>query len=454
MESTDRLDGLLPGRAGSTEGQPLGMTMAEKILARASGRPTLSPGEFVVGRVDLALMHDIFAADVFTLLRDARIPSVWDRSRVVVVIDHLVPAPSAAAAALHRRIREDVRRFAIPHFLDAGAGICHQLIAERGMIQPGRLLLGTDSHTTTAGALGAGGTGIGTSEMAYVLATGELWLQVPSTIRVELTGTPRSGVMWKDVILALAGHLGADGAQYRALEFSGPAAAEADLAGRLTMCNMAVELGAKFGLFPADAATVSHFQACGVDAAPFGPDPDAAYAQTVAMRLDTLDPQVALPHAVDNVRPVTDIEGAPIDQAFIGSCTNGRLEDLRIAAQVLAGRHVHPTTRLLVAPASRDIEREAAREGLLDTLLAAGALLLPTGCGPCFGGHGGLLAPGERCIGSHNRNFPGRMGSSQAEIFLASPATVAASALYGCITDPRRVLDGGAQRRPAARRTS
>ncbi len=418
----------------------MGMTMAEKILARASGRPSVSRGEFVVGRADLALVHDIFADGVFSLLRSAGFSSVWDRARVVVVIDHLVPAPSAAAAQVHHRIRGHVREFGVAHFFDAGSGICHQLVAERGLARPGELLLGTDSHTTTAGALGVGGTGIGTSEMAYVLATGELWLQVPPTIRVELAGQFGEGVMWKDVILALAGQLGAGGAQYRALEFGGSGAAASDLAGRLTIANMAVELGAKFGLFPADDLTRAHFRRCGADVGSFEPDPDARYERTVTIPLETLEPQVALPHGVDNVRPVGAVEGIPIDQAFIGSCTNGRLEDLRITARILAGRRVHPQTRLLVAAASRKIEQEAAREGLLETLLAAGALLLPTGCGPCFGGHGGLLAAGERCIGAHNRNFPGRMGSPEAGIFLASPATVAVSALYGCITDPRGVI--------------
>lgn len=424
----------------------MGMTMAEKLLARASGRVSVLPGEFVVGRVDLALLHDIFAAGVFGLLKDAGGASVWDPSRVVVVIDHMVPAPSAAAAEIHARIRGHVRDFGITHFFDAGAGICHQLLAEQGLALPGRLILGTDSHTTTAGALGAGGTGIGTSEMAYVLATGELWFQVPHTVRVVLDGRLQAGVMWKDVILALAGRLGSDGAQYRALEFGGPAASAADLAGRLTVANMAVELGAKFGLFPADDLTVSYLRGLGADAQAFGPDTDARYEQTVTIPLDSLSPQVALPHAVDNVKPVEEVEGVSVDQVFIGSCTNGRIEDLRAAARILAGRRVHPGTRLIVAPASRDVQRQAASDGTLESLLAAGAMLLPPGCGPCFGGHQGLLAPGERCIGTHNRNFPGRMGSPKAEIFLASPATAAASALRGRITDPRLVMEPPATR--------
>ncbi|MDR7483294.1 MAG: 3-isopropylmalate dehydratase large subunit [Armatimonadota bacterium] len=420
------------------------MTMAEKILARASGRAAVSPGEFVVGRPDLALLHDIFAAPVFDLLRDAGVLAVWDRTKVAVVIDHLVPAPSVAAAEVHRRIRAHVRDFGIAHFFDAGSGICHQLVAERGLAPPGGLLLGTDSHTTTAGALGVGGTGIGTTEMAYVLATGELWLQVPHSIRVEMVGRLRPAVMWKDAILALAGQLGADGAQYQALEFGGPAADDVDMAGRLTMANMAVELGAKFGLFAADPTTTAHLRRCGVDAAPFGPDPDARYIRSLTLELDDLAPQVALPHAVDRIRPVHEVEDVPIDQAFIGSCTNGRIEDLRMAARILAGHRVHPHTRLLIGPASRQVERQAAAEGVLEVLVDAGAVLLPSGCGPCFGGHLGLLAPGERCIGAHNRNFAGRMGSPQAEIYLASPATVAASALYGRITDPRRVLQPAA----------
>jgi 3-isopropylmalate/(R)-2-methylmalate dehydratase large subunit len=416
------------------------MTMAEKILARASGQPAVVPGQFVTGRVDVALLHDIFAVPVFELLRQSGFSSVWDSARVIVVLDHLVPAPSVAAAEVHRRIREFVRDFEILHFFDAGSGICHQLVAEGGLAQPGQLLLGTDSHTTTAGALGIGGTGIGTSEMAYVLATGELWFQVPPTIRVELTGRLSPGVGWKDVVLALAGRIGTDGAQYQALEFGGPAAADVDVSGRLTIANMAVELGAKFGLFAAAAATLAHYARRGIDVDPFGPDADARYARTVPIQLDVLGPQVALPHAVDNVKPVQAAEGTPVDQAFIGSCTNGRIEDLRIAAQILAGHRVHPRTRLLVAPASWEIERQAMSEGILQTLLDAGALVLPPGCGPCFGGHGGVLAAGERCIGTHNRNFPGRMGSPRAEIYLASPATVAASAVRGRITDPRPLL--------------
>jgi len=418
------------------------MTLAEKILARASGRDGVEAGEFVVAEVDLALTHDIFAASVFGHLVAAGIERVFDPERVVVVFDHLVPAPTEAAAAAHRTIRGHVERFGIRHFYDAGHGICHQLLPEQGHVRPGALIVGTDSHTTTHGALAAAGTGVGTSELAYVLATGKLWFRVPATIRFELSGALHPFVTWKDVILALAGRFGADAAQYRAVEFGGPAARGASVASRLTVCNMAVEIGAKFGFFAADEAALAYLAEHGVEAEPFGPDPDAAYEAVHELDLSPLEPQVALPHAVDHVEPVGAVAGTPIDQAFIGSCTNGRLEDLDAAAAVLRGRRVHAGVRLLVAPASRAVFQAATRSGALQVLADAGALVLPPGCGPCFGGHGGLLAPGERCIGTHNRNFVGRMGSAQAEIFLASPETVAASAAAGCIADPRATEAG------------
>lgn len=417
----------------------MGLTMAEKILARAAGRGSVTAGEFVVATPDLAMVHDIFATAVFALLRSTGFRSVWDRTRVVAVIDHLSPPPSAAVARVHQQMRRDVAEFGLVHFYDCGAGICHQLLAERGHAVPGRLVIGTDSHTTTAGALGAGGTGIGTTEMAYVLATGQLWFRVPESIRIVLRGTLQDVLSGKDVVLHLAGRIGADGAQYRALEFAGPGLDQLSVDARLTVANMAVELGAKFGLFPSDARTREYLDAHGLAGDAFGPDPGARYTQTLELELTSLEPQVALPHQVDRVCPVSAIADVPVDQAFIGSCTNGRLEDLQIAAEYLAGRHVHPRTRLIVAPASRAVERDAMASGVLRILLDAGAMVLPPGCGPCFGGHQGLLAAGERCIGTHNRNFSGRMGSPEAEIYLASPATVAASALYGRITDPRTV---------------
>jgi homoaconitate hydratase family protein len=413
--------------------------MVEKILARASGQRRVIPEEFVVASIDLAMVHDAAATSVFALLRSTGHTRLWDRARVVAVVDHLAPAPTAAAARVHQQMRWDVTEFGLIHFYDGGCGICHQILPERGHVRPGMLLVGTGSHTTTHGALGAAATGIGTNEMAYVLATGRLWFRVPETIRVVLRGVPGDGVGWKDAILRLAGRIGAEGAQDRALEFAGPALAVMGVDGRMTLANMAVQVGAEFGIFPADAAALTYLGRRGVAAEPFGPDVDAVYVESLTEDLTDLEPQVALPHAVNRVRPVSAVADIPIDQAFVGSCANGRVEDLEVAAHYLAGRRVHPHTRLIVAPASRAVEQEAMERGLLQILLAAGAVLLPPGCGPCFGGHQGLLAPGERCIGTHNRNFAGQMGSPEAEIYLASPATVAASALFGRITDPRRV---------------
>jgi 3-isopropylmalate/(R)-2-methylmalate dehydratase large subunit len=416
----------------------VGMTMAERLLANAAGRDQVTAGEFVVATIDLAMLHDIFAAQVFDMLDEVGVDHVDDPERVVVVVDHLVPAPTAEAAALHQRIRAHVARLGIGTFYDAGEGICHQLLPERGHVRPGMLIVGTDSHTTTYGAFGAGGTGIGTSDMVYALATGTLWFRVPQTVRFELVGDLMPGVSWKDVILHLAGSFGADAAQYKSMEFGGPAVAHADMSSRLTVANMAVEMGAKFGLFAADEVTDAYLtEHGGQGCEPFGPDPDAHYEAIHEVSLSDLVPQVALPHEVDRVTPISTVEGLAINQAFLGSCTNGRIEDLQAAAEVLEGRHVAPGVRLLVAPASRSVLKQATKSGALATLVEAGATILPSGCGPCFGGHGGLLGPGERCIGTHNRNFIGRMGDAEAEIYLASPATVAASAVAGVIADPR-----------------
>ena len=418
----------------------MGMTLAERILATAAGKDEVVAGEFVVADIGLALLHDIFAAQVFDMLGEVGVDRIFDPDKTVVVIDHLVPAPSAEAAALHQRIRQHVSRLGIKTFYDAGEGICHQLLPERGHVRPGMLIVGTDSHTTTYGALGAGGTGIGTSDMVYALATGRLWFRVPETIRFELSGDLEQGVTWKDVILHLAGRFGADAAQYRAMEFGGPAVKNADMSSRLTVSNMAVEMGAKFGLFAADEITDRYLRDRGGEGTEsFTPDSDANYEAVHEVLLSGLPPQVAMPHEVDRVGSVVDVEGIAIDQAFIGSCTNGRIEDLRAAAEVLQGRHIASGVRLLVVPASRAVLKEALDSGVLATLVDAGASVLAPGCGPCFGGHGGLLGPGERCIGTHNRNFIGRMGSADAEIYLGSPATVAASALAGSIADPRHL---------------
>ncbi|MFQ5555607.1 MAG: 3-isopropylmalate dehydratase large subunit [Acidimicrobiia bacterium] len=418
----------------------MGMTLAEKILAKNSGRAEAAAGEFVVADIGLARIHDIFAARVFDLLLETGAEGIADPDRVVVVIDHLVPAPTPEAADLHRRIREHVKNLGVGTFYDAGEGICHQLLPERGHVRPGMLIVGSDSHTTTHGALGAAATGIGTSEMVYALAMGKLWFQVPETIRFDMTGRLQRGVVWKDVILHLAGRFGADVAQYKSIEFGGPAVAGTSMSSRLTVSNMAVEIGAKFGLFASDEVTDAYLRGqVGAGAEPLDPDPDANYEAVHEISLDDLDPQVARPSEIDLVSPVGEVEGDIIEQAFIGSCTNGRYDDLEAAATVLEGRRVADGVRLLVAPASRTVLQQAADSGVLGTLIAAGATVLPSGCGPCFGGHGGLLGPGERAIGTHNRNFVGRMGSAEAGIYLASPATVAASAVAGHVADPRKL---------------
>ncbi len=421
-----------------TAAAPTPMTMAEKALARAAGRSQVAAGEFVTASVDLAMTHDIFAADVFGMLADAGIRRVWDADRVVVVFDHLVPPPTIEAAEAQRRARQHAADFGIRHFYAERAGICHQVLVEKGHVLPGRLVVATDSHTTTHGALGAAGSGIGSTEMAYVLATGRLWFKVPETIRFELVGELPEWVTAKDIVLFIAGRFGADVARYRAIEMGGPAASRLSVAGRLTISNMAVELGAKFGFFEADEAALAFLTGRTREPLePFGPDDGARYLAAYSIDVSDLEPQVALPHNVDNVRPLSTVRGLRVDQAFLGSCTNGRLEDLAAAAAILRARTVHPDVRMVVAPASQEVYRQAARQGLLEIFSQAGAVVLNPGCGPCFGGHQGLLAPGERCIGSHNRNFCGRMGSSAAEICLASPAVVAASAVAGAIADPR-----------------
>lgn len=419
----------------------MGMTMAEKILARAAGREELKPGEYITAKVDQVMSHEAFA-EVYLILKDAGVERVWDPSKIAILLDHYVPAPGVAQAQIHRLIREAVKKYGIKAWYDMRAGICHQIMAEKGHILPGKLILGTDSHTTTYGAFGAAGTGIGVSEMAYVMATGELWMRVPATIKFIVKGEIPEGVTSKDIILHIAGAFTTEIAQYKAVEFQGPAVEKMSVASRMTMANMGVEIGAKFAFFAADEKTLVYLgkyirteerQYLTI----FKPDPDATYEQIFEIDISCLEPQVAFPHDVGNVKPISEVGEVKIDQAFLGSCTNGRLEDLELAAKILRGKKVHPETRMLVFPASWQIYLEAMNQGILKTLIEAGAIVCNPGCGPCLGGHMGLLAPGEKCLASSNRNFKGRMGSTEAEVYLASPATVAASAIAGKIVDPR-----------------
>jgi len=399
------------------------MTACEKILARASGQKDIVPGEIIDAKPDVAMSHDNTFL-VHRAFHDIGASRIADPSSIVVVLDHRSPANTVNSANTHSAIRKIIDELDIGWFFDVGSGICHQIMIEKGIAKPGSLIVGTDSHSTTYGAVGAMGIGIGATDMASVWVKGSLWLKVPETINVNLNGRLAKGVFAKDISLALVGELGAMGADYCCLEFDGDWVAKASLSERMTLCNMAAETGAKCALVP--ETTVS--------------DPDARYSQTLAVIADLLEPMVSVPHSVDKVVPVSSMEGTGIDQAFIGSCTNGRLDDLAVAASILSGRKVHEGTRLIVTPASAHVYLQAVEEGIIGVLMKAGAVVTSSGCGPCLGAHQGVLADGESCISSSNRNFKGRMGSRNASIYLASPATVAASAIEGKIADPRRYL--------------
>jgi 3-isopropylmalate/(R)-2-methylmalate dehydratase large subunit len=415
----------------------VGATIAEKILARAGGRTSVDPGEIVEARVDVAMSHEN-AGLVIRNFREIGVPKVFDPDRIVILFDHRVPADSVKTATGQKDVREFVKEQGIRSFYDINVGICHQILGEKGHVRPGELLVGTDSHTTTHGAFGAFATGIGATEMAGVWSTGTLWLKVPETLRITLEGRFPRRVSAKDLILHVIGTLRADGADYRSVEFYGETVEEMTLASRMVLSNLSMEMGAKAALCPVDEKTEQYVRSR-TDSSfePVRADPDAAYERTFEFRVDDLAPQVACPHAVDNVRQVSDIAGTRIHQAFLGSCTNGRLEDLAAAAEILQGKRVHPDCRTLVIPASSEVYLDALRAGFIEIFVRAGALVLNPGCGPCLGAHQGLLAPGERCISSTNRNFKGRMGSPEAEVYLASPETVAASALSAEIADPR-----------------
>jgi 3-isopropylmalate/(R)-2-methylmalate dehydratase large subunit len=410
----------------------MGKTIVEKILNHAAGGADRSAGDIVDVRVSHLMTNDA----VGELTRDAFEAigaGPWDKDRISVVLDHYIPASSENAARVHKLLRDFSRTHGIRLFDQQG--VCHQLMIENTVV-PGEVIIGTDSHTCTYGGLGAFATGVGSTDGAAVMTTGKIWLKIPETIRVELRGALPEHVHPKDIILKLIGDLRADGATYKALQFSGEGAAGISNAGRFTLCNMAVEAGAKTGIFEPDTVTRDFYKNREMPGVWFSSDPDAVYAGNIAMDLDRLEPQVSCPWSVDNVLPVDEVQGIRIDQAFIGSCTNGRLDDLRVAAEALRGKRISPHVRLLVAPASQKIYQQALSEGLLEAFINAGAVLCNPGCSACFGGQG-MLWEGEVCIGAHNRNFQGRMGHKDAQVYLASPETTAASAIAGCIADPR-----------------
>ncbi|MBS7605067.1 MAG: homoaconitase large subunit [Candidatus Bathyarchaeia archaeon] len=420
-----------------------GMTISEKILAHAAGLDYVKPGDIIDARVDVAMANDITGPLAIKMFKRIGLKKVWNNKRIVLILDHQVPADSTKSAELHKIMREFAREQDIEFLYDVGdGGICHQVMVERGHVKPGDLIIGADSHTCTYGALGAFATGVGSTEIAAVFATGRIWLRVPQTIRINVTGKFQEFVGPKDLILYIIGKIGADGAIYKAIEFAGPAIRGMSVSGRLTLCNMVVEMGAKNGIIEPDEKTIEYVRERTSEPFKiFRSDEDASYEKIMNFDVGSLEPMVACPHSVDNVKPVKDVEGVEIDQAFLGSCTNGRLEDLEVAARILKGKRVRRGVRMIVTPASTQVYLEALKRGLIEIFIEAGACISNPTCGACFGGHMGLLAPGEVCISSSNRNFVGRMGSPEAMIYLASPATVAASAVEGKITDPRRFLE-------------
>ncbi|OGD26905.1 MAG: 3-isopropylmalate dehydratase large subunit [Candidatus Aminicenantes bacterium RBG_19FT_COMBO_65_30] len=415
----------------------MGKTLSEKILGHKAGK-AVSAGEVVTVAPDYCLSHDNSAAIIgeFKKLGLARVKAP---QKLVIILDHIVPAADEKYAQNHKTIREFVAAQGLPNFFDIQHGVCHQVLSEASFALPGKLIVGSDSHTTTYGAFGAFAAGIGRTEAASIWATDEIWLRVPETLRVEFSGKLPAGAYAKDVILKVIGDHGADRANYEAIEFSGPAAGDFSLASRMVMANMAAEMGAKNGYFEPDEKTLEWVRArARADYEIVRSDPGAKYEAVLKYDLSAIEPQVACPHTVDNVKPVREVEGKPFHQALIGTCTNGRLEDLEVAARMLKGKKIHPRVRALVLPASREVYIEAMRKGLLETLSEAGCVILNPGCGPCLGAHEGLLAAGEVVVSTSNRNFRGRMGNRDSEIYLASPATAAASALEGKITDPRK----------------
>jgi 3-isopropylmalate/(R)-2-methylmalate dehydratase large subunit len=413
------------------------VNITEKILAKASGKQTVHPGDIVDANVDMVMVHDLTGPLAVEAFKKIGIQKVWNNKKVVVILDHQVPAESVKAAELHKTMRQFAKDQNLQIYDVGRGGICHQVMPEKGHVVPGTVIVGADSHTCTYGAFGAFATGIGSTEAAAVFATGKIWFKVPPTIKINVKGNFQKYTTPKDLILAIIGKLSVDGAIYKAAEFTGPTIQAMSIAGRMTLCNMAVEMGAKNGIIEADETTRKFLE--GRTKVPYETlksDKDAQYERTVEFDVSKLEPQIACPSSVDNVKPVSEVGDVPIEQAFIGSCTNGRIEDLRLAAQVLKGRHVKDGVRALVIPASQEVTSRALKEGLMEIFTDAGAIVCGSACGPCLGGHIGLLAAGETCVSTSNRNFIGRMGSPQASVYLASPATVAASAVTGKITSP------------------
>lgn len=420
----------------------MGMTITEKILAEHAGRKEVKPGEIIEARVDLVMANELSAFVGIEEFEKAGMEQVFDRERIVLVPDHFTPNKDIRSAQVAKTLREFAHKHRITNYFEIGRmGIEHVLLPEKGLVLPGDLVIGGDSHTCTYGALGAFATGVGSTDVAYALARGEVWLKVPETVKLVYRGETGEWITGKDLILYTIGEIGVDGAVYKALEFSGTALTSLTLADRFTMANMSVEAGAKNGIVEPDEVTLAYVRkrSKGKKLRVHTSDPDAQYCQTIEYDVSSLEPQVAFPHLPENVRPVSEAGDVHIDQVVIGSCTNGRIEDLRLAARILKERKVHPNVRTIVIPGSQEVYLQALKEGLLLTFVEAECAVSTPTCGPCVGGHMGVLAEGERCLSTTNRNFVGRMGHPTSEVYLASPAVAAASAIAGRIAGPDQI---------------
>ena len=416
----------------------MGMTMTQKILARRAGLPSVKAGQLIEADLDLVLGNDITAPVAIKEMNRFRKEGVFDKDKIALVPDHFVPAKDIKSAENCKCVREFAHRNKITNYFEVGQmGIEHALLPEQGLVAPGDVIIGADSHTCTYGALGAFSTGVGSTDMAAGMATGKAWFKVPSAIQFHLTGKLSPKVSGKDVILTIIGMIGVDGALYQSMEFTGPGVGELSMDDRFTISNMAIEAGGKNGIFPVDEKTLAYEKEHGAaEGVIFEADPDAEYEKTYEINLSEIKPTVSFPHLPENAKTFDEIPEIRIDQVVIGSCTNGRISDLRSAAAILKGRHVAEGMRCIVIPATNRIYLEALKEGLIETFIEAGAVVSTPTCGPCLGGYMGILAAGERCVSTTNRNFVGRMGDTTSEIYLASPATAAASAIAGVIADP------------------
>ncbi len=415
-------------------------TLAEKILAAHTDRKEVSPGEFISVRADLILANDITAPIAIREFHRLGVNKVFDPLKIVMVADHFVPNKDITSAEQVKVMRNFCYEQGIPYFDVGQMGIEHALLPEQGMVLPGDMAIGADSHTCTYGALGAFATGMGSTDIAAAMATGDIWMKVPPTIKLTYQGSLPEWVGGKDLILYTIGNIGVDGALYAAMEFTGEAVDALPMDGRFTMANMAIEAGGKAGIFRVDGKTLDYIKPRAKRPyTVYEPDGDAEYSQVIEYDVSSLEPQVALPHSPANARPVSQVGNIEIDQAVIGSCTNGRLSDLQLAARILKGRKVHPKVRCIIIPATQQIYLDALSEGLIEAFIRAGAVVSTPTCGPCLGGYMGVLAAGERCVSTTNRNFIGRMGSTKSEVYLANPAVAAASAVAGCITSPKEI---------------